>query len=531
MSWFALNIIKPVGDAIDGIAWVDGIATHMVVNGVVNSTRARPHPWSTYSDYITWDGLTDRTYLARHLPPSTVDPATLPDWTEVQKLFARPAGGQRISRKSTCLFPAFAQYLTDGFIRTMPTDAKRTTTNHEIDLCPLYGRTRAQTDALREKDKTFGRRGRLKTQSIGGEDYAPFVFEDDGRTIKAEFQALDFPLLTHGQKTPPEGAWPPAGVKTKTLFAFGGDRANSTPFTAMLNTLLLREHNRLAGELEKQNPTWNDERVFQTARNITIVMFIKLVVEEYINHITPLPFSLGADPSVAWTARWNRPNWITAEFSLLYRWHSLMPDAIHWGARSIPVREFTLDNEPLLSVGLDKAFEYASAERAAQLGAFNTADFLLTIEEFAVKQARLNRLASYNDYRVAFGRGRAASFDEISSNPAVVKLLSSIYPTPDDVEFYPGLFAEDTVENGVLPPLLMTMVAVDAFSQALTNPLLSEHVWTKSPPERGYPDAFTDWGRDEIARTKKLVDILRRNVPQRGQGRVDMTAADWSYGV
>jgi prostaglandin-endoperoxide synthase 2 len=66
--------------------------------------------------------------------------------------------------------------------------------------------------------------------------------------------------------------------------------------------------------------------VFQTARNIMIPMFIKVFVEHYINHITPLPFSLRADPSVAWAASWNRPNWVTAEFSLLQRWHSLMPD-------------------------------------------------------------------------------------------------------------------------------------------------------------------------------------------------------------
>jgi prostaglandin-endoperoxide synthase 2 len=52
--------------------------------------------------------------------------------------------------------------------------------------------------------------------------------------------------------------------------------------------------------------------VFQTARNIMIPMFIKVFVEHYINHITPLPFSLRADRSVAWAASWNRPNWITA---------------------------------------------------------------------------------------------------------------------------------------------------------------------------------------------------------------------------
>lgn len=530
MSWIQRNIVRRLGNLVDGIALLDGIATHAVVNELVGSTRSRPHPWSTRHPYISWDGLTDREYLGRHLPPANL--AVVPPWEEVQRLFARPATGQRLSTKSTCLFPAFAQYLTDGFIRTVPTDPRKTTTNHEIDLCPLYGRTPKQTRVLRELSEAAGRRGRLKTQTINGEEFAPFLFEADGITIKQEFLDLDPPLLMFGQPTPPPPppAWPPAGIKTATLFAFGGDRANATPFTSMLNTLMLREHNRLAHELEARNPSWDDERVFQTARNIVIVIFIKLVVEEYINHITPLPFSLGTDPSVAWTANWNRPNRITVEFSLLYRWHSAMPDAINWDGQAIGMHQFQADNSPLLKVGLNDAFEIAAAQPAGQIGALNTATALLPIEQLSINQARLNQLASYNDYREAFGMERATRFNQISSNPVVQDLLQTLYGAPEHVEFYPGLFAEDMVDEGVLPMLLMRMVGVDAFSQALTNPLLSEHVWTKADPAHGWPDAFTDWGRAEIERTGKLHQILERNVKSRGARRVEMTQESWRYG-
>jgi prostaglandin-endoperoxide synthase 2 len=531
LSWFQRIIVKPVGNLIDGIAWLDGMATHAVVNGAVGTTRTRPHPWSTAHPYISWEGLSDRTFLGRHLPAK--DLAVLPDWTAVQKLFARPEGTQRLSNKSTCLFPAFAQYLTDGFIRTVPTDARRTTTNHEIDLCPLYGRNRTQTMALRECSEARGRRGRLKTQEIGGEDFAPFLFEAGTRKIKKDFEALDPPLLMEGQTSPPPANWPPEVITTEmldTLFAFGGDRANASPFTSMMNTLLLREHNRLAGELERRNSSWDDERVFQTARNIVIVMFIKLVVEEYINHITPLPFSIGADPSVAWSANWNRPNWITVEFSLLYRWHSAMPDSIDWNGTPIGMRGFQVNNAPLIKSGLNDAFEIASAQAAGEIGALNTAKDLLPIERLSIKQARTNKLASYNDYREAFGMERAHDFTDITKNQDVQRLLKDLYTTPDNVEFYPGLFAEDQVKNGVLPTLLMLMVAVDAFSQALTNPLLSEHVWTRPDPSKPWPDAFTEWGRGEIEGTNKLQDILARNVRARGARPVEMTRADWSYG-
>ena len=61
---------------------------------------------------------------------------------------------------------------------------------------------------------------------------------------------------------------------------------NGAPQVAMVDTLLLREHNRLAGVMERLNTGWNDERVFQTARNTMIVLFIKIVVEEYIDHVS-----------------------------------------------------------------------------------------------------------------------------------------------------------------------------------------------------------------------------------------------------
>jgi len=291
----------------------------------------------------------------------------------------------------------------------------------------------------------------------------------------------------------------------------------------MMNTLLLREHNRIAGELEQRNAGWDDERVFQTARNILIPIFIKIVVEQYINHITPLPFNLVADPQVAWTADWNRPNWITAEFSLLYRWHSLAPDHIDWQGAPIALENFGLDNRPLLTSGLAAAFCSAAAQPAAELGALNTSNSLLIVEQFAIGQGRSNRLQSYNDYRVQYGMARATSFEQISSHPQIVAALMAAYATPDDVEFYPGIFAEDRVPNSPLPGLLMRMVGVDAFSQALTNPLLSQHVFNAQ--------TFTPWGFQLIQDTHDLGQILQRNCAAGAVNPEDivMTQKTWRY--
>lgn len=514
-----------------------------LIDKLVNRGRNRPHPWSTRFDYICWSGLTDRSFNARLLPAKPYPAAEAmgtrkPPKEDVAKLFVAVPGAQRVCPKSTCLFPAFAQYLTDGFIRTRVAndppfgdgkeDRRRTTSNHEIDQSPLYGRTEAQTDVLRLKSEAAGRKGRLKSQMIGDEEFPLYLFDDMGK-VKPEFCdpagncLLDLPL---GLSAATPGL--------KTLFAVGGDRANANPQVAMINALFLREHNRLASLIETGNPGWDDERVFQTARNILIVMFIKIVVEEYINHINTSEFKFLADPKVAWHAKWNRPNWMTVEFSLLYRWHSLAPENFSWGGQKIPGWQMVLDNSLLVRDGLATAFAEISANNAAELGLGNSATFLHRAEEKAIEQARLNNVATYNDYRRAMDMDPMESFAELvgkTKDPAekarravLAGRLEGLYGTVDNVEFYVGLFAEPRERNGPLPDLILAMVAMDAFSQALTNPLLSEHVFG-DPENRKL--AFTPAGLAEIERTQSLHDILARNAGNLAGRFVGMTRRDW----
>ncbi|GAA0326129.1 hypothetical protein GCM10009087_40550 [Sphingomonas oligophenolica] len=509
-----------------------------LINRLVNSGQTRPHPWTTRYDYICWTGLTDRTYNSRLLPakpyPAVEALGTRqPPIDEVGKLFAAVPGAQRVCPKSTCLFPAFAQYLTDGFIRTRLSndpaqeDRHRTTSNHEIDMSALYGRTEQQTGVLRADPKISGSKGRLKSEKIGNEEFPLKLFLADD-SIDPQFcdaagnSILDLPLgIDH------------VGKKA-TIFAVGGDRANATPQVAMVNVLFLREHNRLAAKLEAANSGWDDERVFQTARNILIVMFIKIVVEEYINHINTSVFKFRSDPSVAWHAKWNKPNWMTAEFSLLYRWHSLIPQTFSWSGQSVDGSTLLLDNSRLEASGLAEAFVTTSANHATELGLGNTANFVFGFELRALSQARLNNLATYNDYRRAMSLDPAKSFADIVGNAsdpvenarrmALAAELKRLYGTVENVEYYVGLFAEPREKNGPLPELILSMVAMDAFSQALTNPLLSEHVWGDADNRKL---TFTDMGIAEIAATNKLRDILVRNASGVADRFVGMTRPDW----
>ena len=86
-----------------------------LINSAVLSVPTRPNPLSTLTDYTSWSSLTDRTYSSRHLPP--VAARDLPDAERVADLFTRTGDGVPCP-KSTLLFAYFAQWFTDGFLRS-----------------------------------------------------------------------------------------------------------------------------------------------------------------------------------------------------------------------------------------------------------------------------------------------------------------------------------------------------------------------------------------------------------------------------
>jgi len=501
---FVLTHGRPFWELINGLPWLSRIVNRVIVNNAVAKAPFRPLRLSTMDDYASWSSLTDRTWFARYLPPKDI--ASLPALDAMDGLYVTRPDGPRLSDRSTLLFPIFAQWFTDGFLMTSATDPRRTTTNHQIDLSQLYGLNETVTRALRLCNEERGRRGRLLSETINGEEWAPRLFAANGER-EPRFAAVPTPM-----KLPPEL---PAERKS-TLFAFGGERANSTVYTAAVNTLFLREHNRLCSVIEVANPGWNDQRVFETARNVNIVQLIRVVVEEYINHISPYWFKLLSDPSPCYTAGWNRENWIPVEFNLLYRWHSLVPEVANWKGVRVPMDDARFGNKPLLRDGLGVALDSASKSEIWRLGLFNTVEMLRPVERASLLQGRLNRLASYNDYRERMSYPRVKRFEQISGDPDVVAALKRLYEGDvDRVEFFVGLFAEDLPERSAVPPLLGRMVALDAFSHALTNPLLSPHVFKE--------ETFTPAGWASIAATASLHALAARNVTNSASGlRISM---------
>jgi prostaglandin-endoperoxide synthase 2 len=507
---FATTHFGPVWYILGRTPKVRSVVNRWLINNMIYTMPTRPLRISTYSDYRSWPALADRSWSARHLRPDPALQERLPDLTPVVDLFLRTETGNQPSPKSTLLFPYFAQWFVDGFLRTDPHDCRKNTSTHDIDLSQLYGQTTEVTKMLRLGSET--ERGRLNCQRLGGREFPPYYFDEDGNVNEA-FKKLEivFPgsdaienLPGEDRKTGiPFGEFPES--KRKKLFALGIPRGNMHYGLVMMSTLFLREHNRIAGLIAAQNTGWNDDRVFEATRNTLTVILLKVVIEDYINHITPVRFKFFVEPGLGVKEKWYQQNWMSVEFNLLYRWHTMIPSQVRLAGEMRNINDVMWDTDVVVATGLAALFDEASQQKCNAIGLHNTDPFLIRTEEKTIEIGRKTELASFNAYRELCGYPKFKSFQDLSSTPEVQSALESCYGGRiDDVELYVGLFAEDVRENAILPTLMATMVAVDAFSQALTNPLLA--------PDNFNTETFSEAGIAEIDSTNRLEDIVQRNI-------------------
>jgi prostaglandin-endoperoxide synthase 2 len=519
--------VAPVRDAVDAF----------IADRVLGLTQSRPLPFSCWTPgtpwrpdppsdapaepYVSWTGLFDRGYTGRHLPPQPVVPTLPPLGVLRGDLSAEP--GTLLSLferrrfepcpRSSALLCFFAQWFTDSFMRTDPTDLRRNRSNHEIDLNQIYGPDAATTDMLRAHGG-----GRLRTRQLQG-GYYPDRLMTGPRRVRARYAESGYAAGILGLF---DRAFLPAGginARRAALFATGLEQGNSTIFYAAISTIFIREHNRIADVLQQRHPDWDDDRLFETARNTLIALLLKVVIEEYVAHLSGLPFRLHLNRHFAEHRDWYRTNRIAIEFDLLYRWHSLVPDAIGFGDTTLGPNDIRYNPALLERLGAPDLLGAASAQHAGRIGLRNTPRFLMPVEARTQHLARVHRLQPYNAYRACFGLKPMSSFRELTDDLRLASQLDALYGGRfEDLELSVGLLAEKRAPDAVFGELMGVMVAVDAFSQIYTNPLLSTHVYGTL--------AFDEYGLEVIETTTSLEQLVHRNTPGFA-GRISFAKA-WS---
>ncbi|TPV93662.1 MAG: hypothetical protein B7733_19335 [Myxococcales bacterium FL481] len=492
---------KLVNEILDGVGDVPVLrraVSRQVIGKYAAAAPPRPAPFSLAVDgYTTWQTLTDKRYSSRHLPIcSDAYLASLPPEEKVVDLMMRRDDSEELARDTSLLFPFFAQWFTDSFLRTHPTDFRQNQSNHGIDLCQIYGLNEASTTLLRSHEH-----GRLKSQQTGTGEFGAQLFERDrsgAATLRAEFSGLysaeNFNRVFRDKMN---------DAQRLACFATGLEHGNSTLGNSLMNTVFLREHNRIAGELTRAHAGWDDERVFQTARLVNIAQLLKIVIEDYIKHIADYDLPLLAEAGIWEEETWYRTNWMAIEFNILYRWHGLIPNRFRVANQDYDSSRMLNANDLLLELGPEVIARDAASQKAGRIGLGHTPEFLRHVKAATVRLSRQAKLRPYNEYRVHFGLKPKLSFHDLTSNGPLAAELERLYKSIDNVDYVVGLLAEEYDAKSMMGDLQLTMVAHDAFTHALTNPLLASRVFNE--------DTFSPTGLHIISTTSTLADVISRN--------------------
>uniref|UniRef100_A0A0K8SGF7 Peroxidasin n=3 Tax=Lygus hesperus TaxID=30085 RepID=A0A0K8SGF7_LYGHE len=276
----------------------------------------------------------------------------------------------------------------------------------------------------------------------------------------------------------------------RICFHAGDERASEQPSLGSFHTVWMREHNRVAGELSKLNPHWDDQTLYSEARRILGGVYQHITFNEWLvrilGHAAVRKYGLdllrdgyfkGYDPTcdvtifnefAAAAFRFGhsllRPVFLrmTSDFRILeppvrLRDHFFNPqilyqpgiiDEILLGLTATPME--TLDN-------------YITKEVTEHLFENKTTPFSgMDLVSLNIQRARDHGLHPYNDYREACGLRRARTFKDLedTTRPELVAELAAVYDHVDDIDLFPGGMTEAPLPGGVVGPTFGCIISM-----------------------------------------------------------------------
>lgn len=265
------------------------------------------------------------------------------------------------------------------------------------------------------------------------------------------------------------------GFSLHPTIGFGDSRGTSHPMLISMHTLFIREHNRIVRELAELDPNMarNDETTFQLARKIIIAQWQNIVYSEYLPQIlgpsSARKFDLGVSQRTIYDPKID-PSLRNDFSTAAYRFgHSQVQDSYKQmdTSRAQSFSDIRLKDEffkdriveedggrgvnriidGLMERGVQNSDRFFSETITETL--FGAKLDLVSIN---IQRGRDHGIPSYNEYRRFCGLSPACSWSqsprEISSEDW--KILSGIYKSPSDIDFFVGGMAEEPFEGGVL---------------------------------------------------------------------------------
>lgn len=256
-------------------------------------------------------------------------------------------------------------------------------------------------------------------------------------------------------------------------FFTGDSRVNELPYLAVLYTLFLREHNRVAKILQGFNPNWNDETLYQEAKRVVTAEWQHIIYNEFLPlllgsnymqvlQLWPLTKGLSQDYRDDFDPR------ITNEFaSTAFRVsHSMIPEWVNLyssdgqKSSSIRLRE-VFQNVDLIHTGsLDDLIRGLAYDPVGIVDHKFSQDIInhlfdgpissLDLIALSIQQGRDHGIPSYNEFRRVCKVGKARSFEDLYGTVSQENIdrLKTVYQSVDDIDLYIGMYMEEPGFNG-----------------------------------------------------------------------------------
>ncbi|XP_061489998.1 prostaglandin G/H synthase 2 [Rhineura floridana] len=483
---YILTHFKGVWDVINNIPFL-----HSTIMRYVLMSRSHliesPPTYNGHYGYKSWEAYSNLSYYTRALPPVDHNCPTptgvkgkkeLPDSKLIVEKFLLRRKFIPDPQGTNVMFSFFAQHFTHQYFKTDHHKGPAFTKGlgHGVDLSHIYGETLDRQLKLRLlKD------GKLKFQMIGGEMYPPTVKETQAEMI-----------------------YPPH-IPEHLQFSVGQEVFGLVPGLMMYATLWLREHNRVCDILKGEHPEWDDEQLFQTTRLILIGETIKIVIEDYVQHLSGYHFKLKFDPELLFNQRFQYQNRIAAEFNTLYHWHPLLPDTFQIQDQEYTYQQFIYNNSIMLEHGLSHMVQSFSKQRAGRVaGGRNVPAAVQKVAKASIDQSRQMRYRSLNEYRKHFLLKPFQSFEELTGEKEMAAELEELYGDIDAMELYPALLVEKPRPGAIFGETMIELGAPFSLKGLMGNAICSPEYWK--------PSTFGGKVGFDIVKTASIQSLICNNV-------------------
>ncbi|WP_231602728.1 peroxidase family protein [Neorhodopirellula pilleata] len=254
----------------------------------------------------------------------------------------------------------------------------------------------------------------------------------------------------------------------------GDVRASENVALTSVQTLFVREHNRLADEIEAADPTLSDEAIYQQARAIVIGEIQAITYNEFLPALLgnrAISRYDGYDASV-------NPQLATEFSTAAFRFgHSTLNDDVGFFDNEgrdlfdeIELKDAFFASSLLDETGIDSVLKYEASAQAQEIDlevVDSLRNFLfgppgaggLDLVALNIQRGRDHGLNDYNSTRKAYGLDAVDSFADITSDTELQGKLETLYGDVNNIDLWVGLMAEDHVRGASVGELTQTIIA------------------------------------------------------------------------